>query len=78
MKSIVPLIFLLFLLPGVVYGFVAGTFKNSKDIVKAMTQSMEGMAFSSLSVGRGRVILAPVRKACKGVYFRRKLIGLRG
>jgi len=45
MKSIVPLIFLLFLIPGIVYGFVAGTFKNSKDVVSAMTKSMEGMAY---------------------------------
>ncbi|MDT8340795.1 MAG: AbgT family transporter, partial [Longimicrobiales bacterium] len=29
MQSIVPLIFLLFLIPGVVYGFVAGVFKSS-------------------------------------------------
>jgi len=45
MKSIVPLIFLLFLLPGVVYGFIAGTFKKAKDVVDAMTKSMEGMAY---------------------------------
>ena len=30
MKSIVPLIFLLFILPGIVYGFVAGSFKSSR------------------------------------------------
>ncbi|MDA5319808.1 AbgT family transporter, partial [Vibrio cholerae] len=29
MKSIVPLIFILFIIPGIVYGRVAGTFKNS-------------------------------------------------
>ncbi|NNE69160.1 MAG: AbgT family transporter [Rhodothermales bacterium] len=45
MQSIVPLIFLLFLLPGVVYGFVAGTFKKSKDMVDAMTKAMEGMSY---------------------------------
>ena len=45
MKSIVPLIFLLFLIPGVVYGFIAGTFRNAKDIVNAMTKSMEGLAY---------------------------------
>jgi aminobenzoyl-glutamate transport protein len=45
MKSIVPLIFLLFLLPGVVYGFIAGTFKTAKDMVNAMTRSMEGLAY---------------------------------
>jgi len=45
MNSIVPLIFLLFFLPGVVYGFVAGSFRKAKDIVDAMTKSMEGMAY---------------------------------
>jgi len=45
MQSIVPLIFLLFVIPGIVHGFVAGTFKNSQDVVNAMTKSMEGMAY---------------------------------
>lgn len=43
MQSIVPLIFLLFILPGVVYGKVAGTFKNSKDLIEAMNSSMGKM-----------------------------------
>ena len=45
MQSIVPLIFLLFLIPGVVYGYLSGKFKNSKDMVDAMTKAMEGMAY---------------------------------
>ena len=45
MQSIVPLIFLLFLIPGVVYGFVAGVFRKSKDMVDAMTKAMDGMAY---------------------------------
>jgi len=45
MQSIVPLIFLLFLIPGVVYGYVSGRFKTSKDMVDAMTKAMEGMAY---------------------------------
>ncbi|MEM1042428.1 MAG: AbgT family transporter [Bacteroidota bacterium] len=45
MQSIVPLIFLLFLIPGVVYGIVAGVFKTSKDIVDAMTKAMQGMGY---------------------------------
>ena len=32
MQSIVPLIFLLFWIPGAVYGFTVGTFKTSKEI----------------------------------------------
>ena len=45
MRSIVPLIFLLFLIPGVVYGFVAGVFRDSKGVVGAMTKAMQGMGY---------------------------------
>ena len=45
MQSIVPLIFLLFLVPGVVYGIVAGVFRKSKDMVDAMTKAMHGMSY---------------------------------
>ena len=45
MKSIVPLIFLLFWIPGAIYGFASGTFKKSKDMIDAMTKAMEGMAY---------------------------------
>ncbi|MEZ8268287.1 AbgT family transporter [Vibrio cyclitrophicus] len=43
MKSIVPLIFILFIIPGIVYGRVAGTFKNSNDVIKAMSETMATM-----------------------------------
>lgn len=45
MQSIVPLIFLLFWLPGTVYGFVTGSFKSSRDMVNAMSKAMSGMAY---------------------------------
>lgn len=45
MQSIVPLIFLLFLLPGVVYGYMSGTFKTSKDMIDTMTKAMQGMSY---------------------------------
>lgn len=45
MRSIVSLIFFLFLLPGVVYGIVAGTVKSSKDVIVGMTKSMHSMAY---------------------------------
>jgi aminobenzoyl-glutamate transport protein len=41
----VPLIFLLFLLPGVVYGMAAGTVKSSKDIIAGMTKAMTSMGY---------------------------------
>jgi aminobenzoyl-glutamate transport protein len=45
MKSVVPLIFLLFLLPGVVYGYVARTLRSHRDVVAGMTQAMSGMGY---------------------------------
>ena len=45
MQSIVPLIFLLFIVPGAVYGFLSGTFKSSKDMISAMSKSMNSMAY---------------------------------
>lgn len=45
MRSIVPLIFLLFWVPGMVYGYMSGNFTNSKDMIDTMTKAMEGMAY---------------------------------
>ncbi len=45
MGSIVSLIFLLFLIPGIVFGYVAGTLKGMKDVIDGMTRSMHGMAY---------------------------------
>jgi len=45
MRSIVPLIFLLFLLPGLVHGYVSGTFKNHRDVIKSMSKTMETMGY---------------------------------
>ena len=45
MASIVPLIFVLFLLPGTVYGVKAGTVTSSRDIIEGMTKAMHSMAY---------------------------------
>ncbi|MGL4473825.1 MAG: AbgT family transporter [Shewanella sp.] len=45
MQSIVPLIFLLFWIPGAIYGFMVGTFTSSRDMIAAMSKSMGGMAY---------------------------------
>jgi aminobenzoyl-glutamate transport protein len=45
MQSIVPLIFLLFLLPGVIYGYVAGTFESHRDIIDGMSKTMSTMGY---------------------------------
>ena len=45
MRSIVPLIFLFFIIPGVVHGYVSGRVKTHRDIIKGMTKSMETMGY---------------------------------
>ena len=45
MRSIVPLIFLIFLLPGIVFGYVAKTVSGHRDIIAGMTQAMSGLAY---------------------------------
>ena len=45
MRSIVPLIFIIFLIPGVIYGLMSGVFKTSKDIMDSMTKSMSSMSY---------------------------------
>lgn len=43
MQSIVPLIFILFIIPGVVYGRMIGKFKTNDDVIKSMSQTMGTM-----------------------------------
>ncbi len=43
LNGLIPLLFILFSLAGITYGAVAGTFKNSSDVSKAMTKQMAGM-----------------------------------
>lgn len=45
MSSIVPLIFIFFVIPGLVHGFVSGTFKNHRDAIKGMSRAMESMGY---------------------------------
>lgn len=45
MQAIVAFIFLLFIVPGMVHGFVSGTFKDHRDVIKAMARSMSGMGY---------------------------------
>jgi aminobenzoyl-glutamate transport protein len=45
MEAIVPLIFLVFLLPGIVHGIVAGTVKTHRDVIQGMSKSMGTMSY---------------------------------
>jgi aminobenzoyl-glutamate transport protein len=43
-QSIVPLLFILFIVPGIAYGITTGVLRNDKDVARLMTESMRGMA----------------------------------
>lgn len=45
MQAIVPLIFILLLIPGVVFGYVSGKYQSSKDMIDNMTKSMQSMGY---------------------------------
>jgi aminobenzoyl-glutamate transport protein len=45
MQSIVPLIFLLFLIPAAVYGYVAGTVASHRDLIAGMSKAMSTMGY---------------------------------
>ena len=45
MRSIVPLIFIFFLLPGVIYGYYSKSYSKSKDVIDDMSTAMNGMAY---------------------------------
>lgn len=45
MQAIVPFIFFLFLIPGIVHGYVAGTFKSHRDVIKGMSRAMGTMSY---------------------------------
>lgn len=43
MQSIVPFIFLIFWIPGIIYGFIAGTYTSSGDVITSMSKAMGSM-----------------------------------
>jgi len=45
MQSIVALIFVFFLVPAVVYGYVSGTVKTHRDVIAGMSRAMSGMGY---------------------------------
>lgn len=45
MQSIVPFIFLLFLLPGLVHGYVSGAYTSHRDVIKSMSKTMSTMGY---------------------------------
>ncbi len=45
MQSIVGLILVFFLVPGIVYGYASGSVKTHRDIIQGMSKAMSGMGY---------------------------------
>jgi aminobenzoyl-glutamate transport protein len=45
MQAIVPFILLFFLVPGIVYGYLAGTVRSHRDIIEGMGKAMSSMGY---------------------------------
>ena len=43
-KAIVPLVFIIFIIPGIVYGVVQKKIRHDRDVTRLLTESMAGMA----------------------------------
>lgn len=69
MRSIVALIFLLFLLPAIAYGIAAGTVKTHRDVVAGMTKSMESMSYYLVLVFFMALFIAAFNKSNIGVLI---------
>ncbi|ADN74253.1 AbgT putative transporter [Ferrimonas balearica DSM 9799] len=80
MQAIVPLIFIFFVIPGVVFGYANGVFQSSADIIKSMNKAMEGMGayivmafFCSLFIAAFSQSDLGVLLAVKGANFLQSL-----
>ncbi len=69
MQSIVPLIFLFFLAPGVVYGYVAGTVKTHRDLVAGMSHAMSGMSYYIVMAFFAALFIAEFGRSNLGALF---------
>ena len=80
MGMMVPLIFVLFVIPGVVHGYAAGSVKTHRDIVAGMTAAMGTMAYYLVMVFFAAQFIAAFNSsniglliALKGANFLRDL-----
>jgi aminobenzoyl-glutamate transport protein len=69
MQGIVPLIFLLFLIPGVVYGYVAGTVRSHRDIIKGMSTAMSTMGYYIVLAFFASLFIAAFGQSNLGALF---------
>ena len=69
MGAIVPLIFFLFLIPGLVHGYVAGTFKSHRDVIKGMSTAMGTMSYYLVMVFFAALFIAAFNQSNIGALL---------
>ena len=78
MQGIVPLIFIFFLIPGVVYGYVAGTIQSHKDVIKGMSNAMSTMGYYIVMAFFASLFIASFNESNLGALFALKGAGALG
>ncbi|MDQ3545434.1 MAG: AbgT family transporter, partial [Verrucomicrobiota bacterium] len=76
MQSIVALIFLLFLIPGIVYGYVAGTVQSHRDIIQGMSKTMSTMGYYIVMAFFAALFIAAFGQSNLGALIALKGAGL--
>jgi len=69
MGAIVPLIFLFFLIPGVVHGYISGRFRNHRDVVNGMKKAMESMGYYMVLVFFAALFITSFRDSNLGLLL---------
>ncbi|MGB0716389.1 MAG: AbgT family transporter [Phycisphaerae bacterium] len=69
MKMIVPLIFLMFLVPGTVHGYVAGTISSHRDLIKGMSNAMSTMGYYLVMAFFAALFIDAFKKSNVGVLL---------
>jgi aminobenzoyl-glutamate transport protein len=69
MKSIVPLIFVLSVVPGIVYGYASGRFASHRDVIAGMSKAMGTMAYYLVLAFFAAQFLAAFGKSNLGVLL---------
>lgn len=69
MRGIVPIIMLIFAVPGIVHGLVSGNFKSHRDVIRAMSKSMETMGYYLVLVFFAALFIASFGKSEIGAWL---------
>ena len=78
MQGIVPLISIFFLIPGVAYGYVAGTIESPKDVIRGMSKSMSTMGYYVVMAFFASLFIASFNESNLGALFALKGAGALG